>query len=705
MGWWRIVAALALLPLLLLPQIIRAEGLDHFTSLQGYTGLLNIPGAGVTEEGTIDLVYSNQIEPQWRQHGQRTPPFQDNYFFSLGVFRYLEGGIRLFEAPGQGRDLSANFKLQVPAIPRHLPQLAIGVQDVAGGAPHLRTTYAVMSQELAPLRLSLGYGRGPDRLDGPFGGIELRLARWLYLLAEHDTHRAAAGLRLRTPPRLLPAGLSMGLALRAPLQRLDEVDFAVNLQIPLSPRPISVRQGAQAEPSAAAALHAEPRQAPPAASPGVPPGAPVPHSEVHHEVSRQLAALRRRLAACGFENIQVGSIGNETFYLEFENSRFNHNELDGLGVALGTVLQDLPVVFNQLVVRLKNSNLPVFELAAPVEPLRAFFFSNSGSAPPASVLARLRASLQASPPAMVRPAGLVLAPTVGNPQRGHSVLVLHPGLDTTVGTEYGVFDYRLSLKADLFNHLWTGAMLNSRADFPLTWSDNFAPGGRFHDHNDPVLQRLLFSQTFRLAPALTSQVGAGLYQEQVNGVLSETIWSPGDGRHRFRLRLGHFDPKGAAARHSSGLASYRLYVPGLDLALEATAGRFYGGDEGVQIELKRYFADTYVSAVFTETDERIVAFRISFPLTPRRDLPPGLLQVRGSERFTYELQSVLAERGGSNPLVFGQGEIPQTAMHLERAFFNGDRLNRLYLLEHLPRLREAYLRFGTEKSTVGPTLR
>jgi hypothetical protein len=66
-------------------------GADEFPnalSLQGYTGLLNTPNAGLTDEGKFNVFFSDQIENRWR--GQA--PREANYLFSVGFFRSLSWG-------------------------------------------------------------------------------------------------------------------------------------------------------------------------------------------------------------------------------------------------------------------------------------------------------------------------------------------------------------------------------------------------------------------------------------------------------------------------------------------------------------------------------------------------------------------------------------------------------------------------------------
>ena len=200
-------------------------------SLQGFTGLLNTPNAEVTEEGKAYILFSNQKESQWRDR----VPREESYIFSVGLFSFAEIGGRLTEAPGATRDLSANAKVKLPfsSIGYFLPDIAFGMQDMGGGAKNLQTKYVVATEELWRFRFSLGYGTGPDRMDGVFGGVEFKTFDWLYLIGEHDTKETNIGIRLVTPEMF---GLPVNLQATAKTSldyRLGNTEFGIGLQFPL----------------------------------------------------------------------------------------------------------------------------------------------------------------------------------------------------------------------------------------------------------------------------------------------------------------------------------------------------------------------------------------------------------------------------------------------------------------------------------------
>ena len=146
-------------------------------SLQGYSGLLNIPNAHVTTHGTGFIQYSDQMF----RDGEYV--HNDNLSGSFGIFTNVEVGGRiawfhsktnLYTEESEPRDLSANIKLKIPFIPDNWFSIAVGEQDVGGEASFFDAKYAVISRSFGPIRFDAGYGDSIEnqRLDGAFGGFE-----------------------------------------------------------------------------------------------------------------------------------------------------------------------------------------------------------------------------------------------------------------------------------------------------------------------------------------------------------------------------------------------------------------------------------------------------------------------------------------------------------------------------------------------------
>ncbi|MBC7961697.1 MAG: hypothetical protein H7Y05_01990, partial [Steroidobacteraceae bacterium] len=254
------------------------------------------------------------------------------------------------------------------------------------------------------------------------------------------------------------------------------------------------------------------------------------------------------------------------------------------------------------------------------------------------------------------------------------------------------------------------AVINARWDIPLLWSDNLEDGKTFRDNrNDSRMERLMLFQGIRLFPSLMANIGAGMLYHDSYGTLNELTWTPGDGNHRVKLTQGWTEQSRTHKQDEVFLGSYRYYFAPLDLSLEATAGKFIAQDRGFVFELKRFFGDTAVSFYYknsTGTDSKhweAAGIMFSFPLTPRQDMKPGILQIRGSDMWIYSQETTLknnefaSKRGDLNyfapyPLTI----TPQPTVGLLQAYQNRDRLNGAYIRQHLDRMRDSWQIFGAK---------
>lgn len=648
-------------------------------SLQGFTGLLNIPDALIAPEGHVFASYNNQIDPRYLGKNG----WWDNYFVNIGVLPGLEGGFRFIESRlGQGpRDLSVFGKYQIPGLPAWGPRLAIGSQDYPGAAPFFRTNYAVATQDLGPLRMTAGYGHGPQRMKGVFGGAELRVTDWMQLLAEHDTKDRSGGIRLGVPSGWLPDGVRLGGILKRTLGGQGaRSDVAVYVRFPLG-HEVARREARVTAP--AALLPAGPVQT------RDPEGRALPGGRA--DSAPGSGALVAALVSHGFEDVQVGHAGR-TLVVRCENSRYNHSELDGLGVILGMATAHASEPASAIRVVLLNHRLPVLSVEAPLDSLRSFFLEGEEAA--RVVLPDLRTRLLVTGPGLgVEGERVAYEAKAVNTGALRPRLLIYPGLASTIGSEVGAIEHRLSILPDLFLPLWSGAGLNARWDFPVSWSENYRPGALFGTRGTyNRLDRLMLQQTLPVLPGLTTQVAVGQYQYGDRGWMNQTIWSPGEGRHQLQLTGGRLQDDGHRIKETL-IGTYRLYLPSLDSHLLASYGTFLNGDTGYRIDLRRHFGDTVLALFYARTAHSMTGFTFSFPLTPRRDMKPGLVQVRGSEQWRWGLTTTLFTPN-YNPLVPGLAETPSTPHGLREAIHDQDRLKGSYLRSHLARLREAYLLFG-----------
>ncbi len=670
-------------------------------SLQGFTGVLNIPSARVTDEGWLYGLYSNQEESSWRTK----IPFQHNTMFSFGLFSFIELGGRFFEAPGVGRDLSGNVKITTAPLSRNYPLLpvaALGVQDVGGGATFLRSRYLAISEDIWRMRLTAGYGFGPDRMKGAFAGGEFKVHDLLYLLADYDTRETNIGARVVTP-QFWKVPVQFTTTVKTSLNhKPGDFEVAAGFSLPLdftvrknvSPKSDRSASVSPAPPSPAAHT-TEPVHAVPQAAKTESPASASSHESRNAAnrgaITDPLLLLRTRLAEEGFLNIRVGARAR-TLTVEYENTMFNHNELDALGLVAGLACQSAPDDIETVRVTVKHRNIPVVNITARLHDLKRFLESSSNSSASSTFL-----KIDFENPNDGDGGSLT------NESLFFTSLSIGPGLTTFIGTEVGAFDYLLSVKPELTTLLWKGAAATARWDVPVAWSENLENGRLYRSSRSPAqIDRLMLFQAFKPFPSVMVQAGAGMILHDRYGVLNEAGWSPGLGKHRFRIAQGWNRNQADSKESSLALGSYRYYHAPLDMSLEAAAGRFWSEDTGFSIELKRFWRDAAFSAMYknsTGSDHKrwqSVGVQISFPLTPRRDMKPVAgFQVRGNDEWSYAQNSTLKNRnmGAGNvnwiptyPLAVN----PQPAQALYRSFYNRDRLSAAYIRQHADRLREAW---------------
>jgi len=710
---------------------------DSLLSLQGSSGILNTPNAHVQREGTFDALYSNQKD---NFSGLGTPNWEDSDLFSVGLFNFAEIGGRLTNTSqfpsavtsvngNEVRHLSMNWKLSTDSLTSHFrfsPALAVGTQDVGGLTHFLATKYVAGSVDpVGWLGLSAGYGDGPDRMKGAFGGMELRAHDWVTLLAEYDTRKTNVGVRLTAPALpYIPARLTAIFS--TPLEQPRGLVISGGLILPLnfkkSTRNSAVSATASEKPPAQrtlwGALTARKTHTPvlapvlppqvttplaDAAVPAVPAYAPrlqrndvvpVPAMPAYEQSSQSsnmdpgLASLRDRLIKAGFVYVRVGLQG-QTLVVEYENIRYNHSELDAIGVVAGIVSQASVDGAEQLRLVVRRKGLALLQIEAPLLPLHNWLEGRVPTKAPTLTVTQKLAS----------EAGVSFVAGKDNPGYLKPSVMVYPSLLTLVGTEYGVFDYQLSIRPELQLPLWKGATGVVRWDLPVAWSGNLDNGQIYAPYRTAAkMDRLMFFQAVPLAPGLVANLGAGKILDTTNGVLNELNWIPGGGMNRFKVTQS-WGRDGGTNRNVL-LGSYRLLFARQDLAFEATGGRFYEQDKGAMVSMQRFFGDTSVSLYFKDTvtpnDSKRwlqAGIQFDFPLTPRRDMKARPVQVRGNSDWSYAQETGIASSAGqsANYIDPDLAIVPNPTQALSTYFYDRERLNADYILSHTDRIRDAWL--------------
>lgn len=605
-------------------------------ALGGGSGLLTVPDARVQAEGTATFQFS-RIYPDLARTEQT-----DAWYAGVGFAPGLElGGRAIATALRAGRrDLSLDAKYQLPWEVAGV-RVAVGAHDLGGVERLLPREYAVATWSSAPLDVTLGYGRGRNVLDGPFGGVAWRPWPLLTLVAEHDAEDLNGGLKLAAP-ELAGWRASGSASWRG---ALEETEYALQLEFPLGRE------------------HA--REAPAIAS--------------RDAVVVPRGTVRDRLLALGFEAVQVGRRDGGVLVVRLENRRYNHAAGDGIGLALGTIAALAPDDVDRIELFLCAYGVPLLRVAASRNWIADLAVEPVDEVPDAAWEQAL--------------------------ETAHALeLVVEPVLRTAVATEHGLLDYGLGLRARVTAPLAGGLLASVGAQAPVARSDDFGEGRPFQPLApkggiDLGLLQYLHSPQ----PGWTLLWSAGraqVFRAGVETAALDQAWRSRSGAHRLRSKLMWL--QGDAGTREVALAGYDWLDAARAYGVGLTAGRFYAGDAGARLDVERHFGDTIFGLFykFAGRDDQAIGATVSLPLTPRRDPRPSWIQLKGPRRWAHALGTTLdgppsdTSPDGTNPIRPLLLHEPLLELDLERDVLDAGRLGEDWLREELPRLYDAFATWG-----------
>lgn len=659
---------------------------------QGASGGLMVPSARVLTQGSLALTRGNYSEPSLGAFSKR-----QNSSLGFGLLPNVElfGRFAEYQNPLPGstfvngpRDISANIKLKLPEFWRGQPNVAIGLNDVSGGASFFKSRYGVVSDQWGDVRWSAGYAFGSPSggntangyaFDGAFGGVEWLIGQTgLSLLAEYDGQQKHVGARYTSPaiPWLADAQVVATLQRSSGAQDLagrdmDRTSAAVSVVVPLEA--FAQKRTTFKPAQTLASLDAKPA------------GGMTPTAEDRQD------SLQKALIATGLERVRVGTQG-PNLVVEYENNRYAQNEADAIGLVLGLAAEYAPAGVRRVAAVTLKAGQRMYETSVDVAIYRAFL--RDGDA------AQARGSLAVDRlPAYAAADVKWLNPT---PAR-HSALRVEvkPELLFFQGTEVGTWDYTLAANIQAFVPLWRGAELYTSYIERLSNSDNFEPGfafGAFRDRNG--LKVAAVQQTFWLGQHIHANVGVGRYNYDAWGVQGEaTVFVPGRD-DVIRLRGGVYERQPGQNRRQTvpASATYR-WVPSPNTWVEAGVQQYSDGFRGPSVVLTRWFGDVGVHLLYRKSgDAQFAGLELSIPLTPRQGMAPGLVQLGGTSRFTQGVRTRLVD--SSTNVNFVQ---PTAALDMrldynaEQRQLNSGRSSQRYFVGQLHRMREAFYLYARQQ--------
>ena len=683
--------------LLFLLTSLYANDFSVNTSFQGYTGVINTPNAQVTKEGHAVIHFDNQFDNVNTHYNYETKhSYQEDYIFGVGLFSFMEVQGRLSEARGYHRDLSANVKLQLPYHHKYLPDIAVGVQDLGGEANHYDNKYIVMDKELWFVRASLGYGHSSvenktsKRMDGVFGGIEIKTTDWLYLMAEDDTKEQHVALRLEMPKSWLSA-----FNLRATVAqnlKSDDTSFNITMDIPLF-HESKIQQDIYQNQKIKQEKDIDINDTTTTQTDNNTYKLPQTTLDTTQPKIDSLISFQSRLVDFGFENVRVGQ-KDKTIYVEVENTIFDQTDLDALGYIIGT-LSESELDYKHYQLTLLKNNIQTISIKGDTENFKHYIEDPSieNEKKVTDGLSFYRSYDDST----------ISYSKLQNNSFFKPRVEFSLGLRTTVGTEHGVLDYVASLRTNAYMTLYDGLVVSAMYETPFAHSDDFGKGGAYYNKLNSNLDNKLVSamlhQTIHVQNLLDT-VSIGRYKTDYTGLINQANLTSTSGTQALEWRAGVFTNQKYpdTPKKQFSLFSYRYLYSPIDLYGKITYGKFWYGDTGGKLEIKRFFGETSVAFNYKNTSlkgqkEQSVGIKLAFPMTTRKLYKANYIQFKGKKDFSYTLNTTINRKDGTNTLNVNNGVIPHLDLELNTHYLDRDRLNGSYIKQHVDRMRDAYITY------------
>jgi hypothetical protein len=697
----------------------------------GPSGGLTIPDGRILPDGDVVLGINNYVDPQYR-----TADGYVNYLFGIGLFPYFELSGRITnytefdEENYLARDLSANVKATVPKIFNWQPDIAFGSNDMGGGAKHFHSNYVTASEEFGFIYGTVGLAHGQSYLNGLLAGIEIPLGNsGLSLLGERNNHADDFGFRYASKPfpmfgnaRVVATAQHSYQVQASDGSKFDRTTLGVSIVIPFGSNarnvkmpetvadvvwtpPTSYRANEDMQKKELARAQ-EPVPAsvwtpPPGYETGRP-GAPTvaekssvvsenpvasPSMAAEEFPTERLEKLRALLGKAGLERVRVG-VTHSKLVIEYENHRYNQNEVDALGIALGLGARMAPDSIERISVITKKADLPLYEMTVGRQAFQRFIDSGDKY--------EVREGLDV----ITRPIDDPLVQWLDKEEgkRGYSRVLLTPLFPKFVATEIGIFDYSLAMSVDGLVPLWKGAEFSGNYVQRVSESSEVRDGVFNYAHQASGFKSVTLNQAFWVTDNVLDVISAGKFNYDFAGVQNQmTILVP----HRddqiilqySKIRESQPYEK---VNETSGAAFYRWIYQPLDTWVEAGYSKYVEGDRGPTLSVNRWFGDIEAQAYFLRSNvTNFIGFQLSFPLTPRQGMQPGISHIEGTSDFSLGLRTVYAHNGQCNCIVNGIAQEIPIGYSTSDLLLNEGRIGKTYFISQLPRMREALLLFTT----------
>ncbi len=641
----------------------------------GFTGVLRTPTAEVAPKGKFHYQINNYSDLGTNEDKTY------NHIFTVGIGSNFELGGRLTDwynddrlvvssgyarsgadgkLPGK-RDLSGNFKLKLPSLHPVLPELAVGMTDFAGLAVNFKTAYGVATKQLGNIQFSVGYAKSSVRnnhkriLVGSFANAKVDLTPSLSLMADYISKDISAGFRYKVSTIDKLAVSLQALVHRENNKWENTVGFSLSA-------PLALGKGKVLKDSKSFTLKRE---------------------------NRDANKFLVKMGELGFSNVKFGKLA-ETNVIVFENHLFNHSYIDPFAVVFAQAYRYLGGESKLTVVMLKQE-VPIFAVKMNMQDYAGFIRSKITNN-------KLKKSTKAFFVSSSYLKDVSWFSNLAIQSKSPVNIEIRPELNTTVGTEFGVFDYSLGVTTKLDIPVTRGVNVVASATLPISNSNNYDNSKIFGLRRlGAKVNQVAIQKFMKPVTSLSLISGFGYGSVGDNGfTVGEVVglWQPGQGNNQISARITHMRSNEKQVEDETmALVSYkRNWDDKYNTSAGITYGQHYNKDIGVTAAVSRYFGDTELSIYMKglAMDDLSGGVSISLPLTPRKDKKLRSMVVKGSSSFGYGLETTIKDpvHPTQNRLRYDMLLAPGFENNLN-GFYDRLRITPAHFLNNLARFREA----------------
>ena len=701
----------------------------------GAFGGLSLTPVAQIETGVMTAQYQNRVIGLPRFEGI-------NLTNVFGLSDFLEVGgriaantttVNLYTGDGGYRDLSASAKLQINpllGLNQFPVRVAMGASDVGGAATLFRAYYGVASYAQDNWQTSVGYAKAGQNnlafnpLNGVFANGSYVVKPWLNLQLESSAKNTWAAVGFQDDKLLpswgAPQGTTAYMRINSQVRGANIVGgkpwVDVGLRIPLDWSEIkgnkpsgsgtlATRTLQQAAPSSVSV----PFSVVASSSLSVSANQPVqineqaPASDPKEVLANYIQTLSDNMIQSGFEGVSIGIIG-DMLVVKASDMVYEHSLLDGAGVALGRIAQNLPEQINQYRYIHARWGTPAIGFTGDVRCLKDWLERGHKCYPidaAQPVFRDLQKWTEEVPWAVYNRQDIRFK---------HRVKV-NPVQNYYVATEFSLLDYSVGLQVQPSMLLWDGGSLEASKVYQIKSTTGYNPGEIFNftrvreGVNGIMLTHIQkfsggFSGRFNLG-----QIGTGFYK----GGHAELRWDSIGGELAAGVNQGYWKSSDQVLQTVGHPTSvYARYAPSQkDWSLEVIAGQYWYGDKGLSLISSHWMGDVKLSMYLRRSlppeqfwpgklGATFAGLDITFPLTPRRAMNNEFFQVKGTSRMGLSLSTPV---GRTDNFIVDPFGIPiyikalvdsPVAAHLGSVLMDYDRNRASYVNGHLERLRYAY---------------